>query len=656
MRAPVLVAIAGLACAFATAARSAPTASAGRPAPYRLEHGLTLDTFSDLAWSADGERLAFVVTAVDTAENTTNADLWLWESSTGKSRPLTRHPKADFSPTFSPSGDTIAFIANRATGDEPKPTIYFMSLRGGDPWPFGTFDESIGEVSWSPDGRHLAFVKSDTLPKSVREARKKKWDAVVEDQILQLPHLWVIDVATGKQRRLTFGQQHVWYVRWSPDSRSLAFLTRPTGKPDDTQLTDVGIVSVDGGAQRTLGLVGAAFAWSPDGRWIALASNGADRDLHVAPTDLYVAPAAGGRAINLTAGYDEEAETPAWSRAGDSLYFHTPVGLTTRLAVVPRAGGRVSLTASERGVAGAPTAASTGRVAWVQSSPAAPSEVFVADHVALRGRAGTDLNADVARLALAPERSFTWTSTDGVRAEGLLVRPAGAGDRTALKTVVLLHGGPYGSRTSFNFNPIAQFLAARGYQVFAPNFRSSDGYGTSFLVRQRSDWGGQDWRDVQSGIDSLIARGLADPKRLAVYGHSYGGYLSAWALTQTDRFDAVVVSAGAVDLASLYGQSDVQKYRAFEFEGYPWATGEKWAKSSPFTYLRNAKTPTLILNGDDDRRIPLAQALELYRALLALEVPVELVRYPREGHTMREYRHRNDYFTRLAAWLDRWVK
>ena len=262
-----------------TAVTPAPTPRGARATPpagataYTLEHALTLRSPSGLAWSRDGRRLAFVVTEHDTAETATNQDLWLWRADEDSARRLTRHAKHDWSPTFSPGGDTIAFISTRAAGEDAKAGIYMMSLRGGEPWLFATWDESVNEVSWSPDGRWLAYVRPDSLPKRVREWRKKKWDHVVEDEILQYPHLWVVEVATGATRRLTSGARWVWNARWSPDSRSLAFLSSPTGKPDDGNLVDVGIVPVTGGAPRTLGLIGnGSFAWSPDSRWIALAA------------------------------------------------------------------------------------------------------------------------------------------------------------------------------------------------------------------------------------------------------------------------------------------------------------------------------------------------------------------------------------------------
>jgi dipeptidyl aminopeptidase/acylaminoacyl peptidase len=176
------------------------------------------------------------------------------------------------------------------------------------------------------------------------------------------------------------------------------------------------------------------------------------------------------------------------------------------------------------------------------------------------------------------------------------------------------------------------------------------------MLRQRADWGGQDWRDVECGVDSLVKWGLADGNKLGVFGHSYGGYLSAWAITHTTRYDAAVVSAGAPDLPALWAQSDTHQYRAFEFEGFPWESFDKWRRSSPIAFIDHAKTPTLVLNGEADVRIPFPQAQETYQSLKFLGVPTTFVHYPREGHGLREPRHRADWYSRQAEWFDRWVK
>ncbi len=652
MRRPSLVFLAALAVAFAPAS--------ARAASFTLEHVLTLRSYPNLAWSADGTRLAFVVSQPDTAENTTQQDVWLWDARTNRARQLTRFAKNDYAPQFSAGGDTIAFLSARGTGDDVKPAIWFLPLEGGEPFAFGHYPESVGEIAWSPDGRTIAFTMLDTLGKQVREWRKKKWDHVVEDEQLQFNHLWVVDVATGKQKRLTTGAYHVSNPRWSPDSRSIAVITNPTGRPDDGNQSDLAIVNVSNGYLRALGvLVGNHVVWSPDGRYVAWAAS-ADRTKYVEKADLWVALAApatpaAGAPRNLTAKFDEDAYAPVFSAASDTLFFHAAIRTSSVVAAVPVAGGAVTLGADRRGEA-TPMTAARARVAWVQSSSEAAPEVWVADHPGLPGRPVTSLNAAISKLSLAETRVVRWTSTDSVEVEGLLVRPVTAWEHVPMKTLVLLHGGPYSTRYGIGFQPYAQYFAARGYQVFLPNFRSSGGYGTKFMVRERADWGGQDWRDVSTGLDSLVKWKLADGERLASMGHSYGGYLTAWAITQTQRFDAAIVSAGATDLAALWGQSDTHRYRAYEFGGEPWKTYDEWRASSPLAYIQNVKTPTLILNGEADQRIPFPQAQVTYQSLKALGVPTEFVHYPREPHGLREPRHRADWLDRMGDWLDRWVK
>jgi dipeptidyl aminopeptidase/acylaminoacyl peptidase len=651
---PAVPACLALLCCVAAGLGPVPAAARGGAGrTFTLEHAISLRSYSELTWSADGRRLAFVVAEPDTAESATNHEIWLAGPGSAPARRLTRHPKGDVSPTFSPSGDTIAFVSTR--GADERPGIWMMDLAGGDPWPFGRYDEAIGEVRWSPDGRWLAYVQTDTLPARVREWRGRKRDAVIEDERLQYPHLWVVEIATGRRRRLVDGERYVWHVRWSPDSRRLACLVSPTGSADDAHRSDIAVVEVTGGAVRTTGLIAAAFSWSPDGRWLAAATS-RGRDSLVAKTDVWVAPAAGGEPVNLTAGFDEDGRTPAWSAGSDTLFFHAWRGAGTVVAAVPRAGGPVRIVAGRGGSAGAPVSHTTGRAAWVASSARSPEEVMWADHPALDGMPVTDFHAGIASLELGATSTVRWTSTDGVAVEAVLLRPPGAPPRAALPTLVWLHGAPYGSRADFGFQPVPQFLAAHGYQVFMPNYRASGGYGTAFLLRRRADWGAQDWDDVASGIDSLIARGLADGDRLGLFGGSYGGYLTAWGLTRTTRFDAACVNRGIVDLPALWAQSDVHRYREFEFRGRPWETPGLWRGSSPIEFIDRVRTPTLIIVGENDRRTPVAQMQALYQSLKSLGVPVQMARYPREGHGLREPRHRADELERLRAWFDRWVR
>ncbi|MEO5989712.1 MAG: S9 family peptidase [Candidatus Eisenbacteria bacterium] len=656
-RASVVIAVLLLTSPALASGRPTSRTTAAAPRPFTLEHALTSRGITAPVWSHDGRRIAFVVSASDTAENTTNQDVWVYDVRTNAARALTRSPKNDYAPQFSPTGDTLAFLAARGTGDEVKPAVWFLPMQGGEPWPLGTFAESVGEIQWSPDGSMIAFTMLDTLSKQAREWRKKKWDHIVEGEIPQYNHLWVIDLASGKQRRLTSGAYMVAAPRWSPDSHNLAFTWNPTGAVDDGNLSDIAVVSATGGPILKLGaLPDGDASWSPDSKWIAWAGT-SDRKVFVEKTDLWVVRANGGKPSRLTAGFDEDARSPVWSVGSDSLFFTSAQGAASALVSVARTGGRVIVGPPQRHeILGPMVISQQGRAAWVQNSFDMPSELWIAEHMQAPGRRVTEVNASMRGLSLGDTRSIQWTSDDGTKVEGMLVRPPGAASGSALKTLVLLHGGPYTTRFGWGFQPMAQYMAAHGYQVFMPNFRSSGGYGTAFMVRKRADWGGQDWRDVQSGLDSLIERGLADPSKLGVFGHSYGGYLSAWAISQTTRFDAAVVSAGAVDLANLWGQSDTHQYRAFEFNGTPVQTFEQWRRASPLAYYQNVKTPTLVLNGELDQRVPNSQAQLDYQLLRSLGVPTQYVRYPREPHGIREPHHRADWFVRQLAWFDAYVR
>src|SRR5262245_29133752 len=302
-----------------------PAAAAKPSDAFSLEHAITMKTLQSLTWSRDGQRIAFVVNAPDTAEDTSNQDLWLWDASFDSCRQVTRHPKNDYAPQFSPGGDTLAFISPRDS-DEGKTSIWLLPLGGGEPWKLATFVESVGEMQWSPDGKSIAYTMLDTLPKQVKDWRKKKWDHVVEDEIPQYNHLWRIDVATGKQTRITSGKFMVSDPEWSPDSKSIAFLRNPTGMVDDGNLTDIAIVASSGGDARKLGaLPQGGFEWSPDGRWLAWAGT-SDWKKHVEKADLWVCAAGATTPIKLTASFDEDASTPMWNATSDTLFFFSEQG------------------------------------------------------------------------------------------------------------------------------------------------------------------------------------------------------------------------------------------------------------------------------------------------------------------------------------------
>jgi len=288
--------------------------------------------------------------------------------------------------------------------------------------------------------------------------------------------------------------------------------------------------------------------------------------------------------------------------------------------------------------------------ASIRSSSVSPPELWISD--GKNDQQVSNLHTDFPKL-ISPE-IFRYASDDGMEIEAALFMPIEPGN-SLLPLITLVHGGPAG-RWSHRINNWIQLLAARGYAVFAPNIRGSVGYGLSFVRSNRRDWGGGDFRDVMAGIDYLIDRGIADPDRLAIGGWSYGGYMSAWAVTQTHRFKAAVIGAPMTDLAVEYGTeiADINAYDTW-YLGSPYENLDDFIRMSPITYVKNARTPSLILVGEDDPIDPIAQCWQFYRGLKRYDVDAEMVIYPREPHRIQEELHRLDVLERMTEWFDRFL-
>jgi len=270
----------------------------------------------------------------------------------------------------------------------------------------------------------------------------------------------------------------------------------------------------------------------------------------------------------------------------------------------------------------------------------------------------TKLNPELASVAMGKGEAIRWKSKDGMEIEGLVVYPVGYQPGKRYPTVAIIHGGPSGvwnEAFGANWYNAAQLYAGNGWVAFMPNVRGSSAYGEKFLAANFRDWGNGDYQDIQSGLDHLVRRGIADSTKLAQSGWSYGGYMTAWTLTQTNRFKAVMVGAGLTNMYSMYSTNDLQSVLEDYFGGEPWDDEQAYRRASAMMFIKKAKTPTLILHGQADTRVPVGQAQELYMGLKKNDVPVELVFYPREPHGLQEPRHTLDKMKREYAWFARYV-
>ena len=627
------------------------------PRPMTFDDVIALRSVADPQLSPDGQWVAYTVTRADLEQNAGDADIWVASTLGEFPSRLTTHKKSDTSPRWSPDGRRIAFVSAR----EEKPQLFVMPAFGGEPERLTEHKGGVRTIAWSPDGRSIAFI-ADQEPTAEEEKRiKEKDDAIVVDTNFRFNRLWVLDLATKKARMLATGDMVAGDPQWSPDGTTLAFTTNPTPRADDGSLTDIWVVPVAGGAPRRLVTNAGSDQsprWSPDGTQIAYVTSPSTdvRQLHLA-----VIPAAGGTPRVVAPQFLYQPGAPTWSPDGRTLYFTSSVRTTSQLFAVPASGGAPRALTSVRGVVTNATFARDGRsVAFTMADARKPADVHVATlgTAALAPRQLTDHNPQVRDLTLGRAGVVAWKSSDGMEIDGVLLHPVGYESGKRYPLVAYIHGGPAGvwnEGFSASWSNPGQVLAGQGFAVFYPNPRGSSGYGEKFLRANIRDWGAGDYRDIQTGIDALVARGIADSTKLAQAGWSYGGYMTAWTLTQTNRFKALVVGAGLTDMYSMYATNDIPRTLDGYFGAEPWNDTTEYRKRSAMTYIKNARTPTLILHGQADLRVPIGQAQELYVGLKRNGVPVQLVMYPREPHGLQEPRHQLDKMKREVEWIRRWT-
>ncbi len=647
--------------------------------PVSIPDLLSIRTVSSPRLSPDGRMVLYAVrgweegAGRDAQRKDSRSHLWRVNTDGTLARQLTFGERGETAGAWSPDGGTISFLSSRDSGgpasDAPAAQIWIMPADGGEARKLTDSRESIEAYAWSPDGKSIAFVARDAPAKEADEKQKRRDDAQVYEGDFRMSHLFVIDVATRNTVEVLHDPELT--VRgeptWSADSTRLAVSAAPTTMLRDAR-TDIYIVTVASKArERITTNLGSDDdpVWSGDGATIAYTSAPTDAkpladgtlaspigNLHLMLYDVRTKQTqdASSQAFDLSPG------ALIWSADSRSLLFTS--GVKTATDVFSYNLATRKYTRLTEGRIASLGSVSKDRMALVLQSSAEPPEVFVAGADASSPKRVTDTNPHARSFALGQTEVISWNS-DGFTIEGVLLKPVHYQPGKRYPLLVVAHGGPTGAYVDsyrVGYGDGGQNWAGEGWAVLYPNPRGSTNYGEKFVQANFKDWGGGDYRDIMRGVDAVVAKGIADPDKLAFMGWSYGGYMTCWVVSQTTRFKAAMMGAGLTDLPSMYGTNDIPNALVSYFGGIlSKATMPLYTERSGITYVDRVTTPVLILQGASDQRVPIGQAMEFHRALKDRGKTVELVFYPREGHGFSEYYHQLDRMQRQHDWIVRYT-
>jgi dipeptidyl aminopeptidase/acylaminoacyl peptidase len=621
----------------------------------------------DVAISPDGSRIAYVVRVpvLEGEKSEYASQIWLVGADGSNARQFTRGESSASGPAFSPDGRWLAFSSRRGE----KAQVWAIPLDGGEAQQVTDADNGAGSFAWSPDGTRIAYLMTDPETEDELLRKKEKRDPIYVDQNFKYAHLYVAPfdpgaAEPGESTRLTEGSFHVTGFDWSPDGARIAFSHQADPRLDEgARASDISVVPADGSKTVrplvTLRGTDGNPKWSPDGRWVAFETSG-DAPARVGLADIYLVSPNGGAPWSLADSHDRSGGLVGWSRDGSMVLLTESMGTTRHITALPANGdGMRQLTKGDGVLGNAAFASGADVMAFTWQNMDTPADVFVSSTGSFSPRRITQINADVEAPALGRTELLSWRSQDGrFEIEGLLTYPAGYRQGTRVPLILNVHGGPAGVfAQSFTGNPSIydlQTFAHEGYAILRPNPRGSTGYGRDSRFANVRDWGYGDMDDLMAGVDKVIEMGVAHPDSLLLMVWSYGGYMTSFAVTRTDRFKAASMGAGLPNLVSMTTTTDIGEYLVAHMGGAEiWEDYAEYEKHSAIYRIANVKTPTQVIHGAEDLRVPTTQGQEFYRALGRLGVPTEMIVLPRTPHGPREPKLLMEVTPMIMKWFDK---
>jgi dipeptidyl aminopeptidase/acylaminoacyl peptidase len=630
---------------------------------FGLDHFDKIVRLSDPQIAPDGRSVVVIVSRANLEENRYDPELVLVDVTTGTQKVLTRRRISR--PRWSPSGSSLAFLSQV----EEKSQIFVLPIDGGEAVQITKAPTSVRSYSWRPDGEAFAYLmEEESVEREGVERHNRSFEADVNYLLSETPrphHLWLVPAGGGEATRLTSGE---WSVAaglipsraaapsWSPDGKAIAFAQQPGPGPRHINDVRICLLEVATGSVRPLNelkqrMSGAAF--SPDGKYVAY-SYPRDGDSRFV-NEIFVAPSEGGDGRSLTHDLDRNFRTFHWMPDSRSIVIRANDGTTASLWIQPLEGGARRIDTSDAVPSSSLTLSRSGQLALLASEPDRPTELYVQKAPGSDLERLTDFNAHITALDLGKREPMEWRGADDFDMDGVLTYPPDYQPGRPYPLVLYIHGGPRGTST-MAFSDRAFWLASHGWVVFQPNYRGSDNRGNAYQAAIWNDAGEGPGRDVMSGVDLLIERGIADPKRMAVSGWSYGGYMTTWLLGNfPDRWRAGVAGAPVTDHIDQYVLSDIHSPVATYYGGSPFTDPkllQAYREQAPITYAPRIKAPTLVLCDTGDQRVPITESFILYHVLRDNGVKTKFIAYPVAGHSPSDPVHRRDVNRRWAAWLE----